>query len=801
MALLARWSGRTDILLGTPVANRQPRETESLIGFFVNTLVLRADLGGAPTFRQLLGRVRQVAFEAYEHQNLPFEQLVDALQPERDLAMSPLFQVLFVLQNAPAGKLELPGLTLEQLPYDNAVAKFDLSLSVTEIDGDLEAALEHNSDIFDPTTIERMVIQLGQLLRGLLAEPGGRIFDVGLLTGAQRHQLVSEWNDTATGEPPGVLAGFERQAESHPHRLALELGRRQLSYGELAERTLALALELRGRGVGVDTRVGLCVERGVDLIVGLLGILRAGAAYVALDPALPSERLRFLLEDSGASVLVVSGATRGRFEGTGLPLVAAGSAPPATPSSREPLPRIESAMAAYVLFTSGSTGRPKGVVLGHGALAHLLAWQARRTPGSWRTLQYQPASFDVSFQEILSTLAGGGTLVLVDDEERRDPRALHRQLVSRRVERLFLPTVALSSLVEAGREAPATLRHVIVAGEALRLTPDLRSWFDARPGLTLDNQYGPTESHVVTAHRMPPWPQASPPIGRPTAGSRVRVLDPGLRSCPIGVPGELCIGGVSPARGYARRPRLTAERFVPDPRGLGRGARLYRTGDLTRLLADGRIEYLGRIDQQVKIRGYRVEPGEIEAALTELPEIREAAVRPRRGASGVTSLAAYVVAVGEAPDWTSVRERLRDWLPDYMVPGLLLALDALPLTTSGKIDGRALAALSAAAPGPSRRPPVTSTERALAAVWSELLEFDEIGRDDDFFELGGHSLLATQVISRIRLDFGVELPLRVLFEAATLRRLAEQLDFTVVTLDRLGSVPVEEGEYEEFEIA
>ena len=388
-----------------------------------------------------------------------------------------------------------------------------------------------------------------------------------------------------------MLAGFERQAESRPHRLVLELGRRQLSYGELAERTLAFALELRGRGVGVDTRVGLCVERGVDLMVGLLGILRAGAAYVALDPALPSERLRFLLEDS------------------------------------------------------------------------------------------------------------------------------------------------------------------------------------------------------------------SPPIGRPTAGARVRVLSPGLRSCPIGVPGELCIGGVSPARGYARRPRLTAERFVPDPRGLGRGARLYRTGDLTRLLADGRIEYLGRIDQQVKIRGYRVEPGEIEAALTELPEIREAAVRPRRGASGVTSLAAYVVAVGEAPDWTSVRERLRDWLPDYMVPGLLLALDALPLTTSGKIDGRALAALSAAAPGPSRRPPVTSTERALAAVWSELLEFDEIGRDDDFFELGGHSLLATQVISRIRLDFGVELPLRVLFEAATLRRLAEQLDFTVVTLDRLGSVPVEEGEYEEFEIA
>ena len=805
-ALLGRLTGRTDFALGTPVANRRRPELEGLIGFFDNTLVLRGDLSGRPSFRELLARTRETALRAFAHQDLPFERLVEELQPRRDLARHPLFQVMLVMQTAPdvqpAGDLSLTWLALE-----TRTAKLDLTL-FGGLDGDrIRLTAEHSTDLFDGTTIERWLDHLAALLAAVGEDPDRRPEDLPLLPAAMRHQVLREWS-TAAGEADAaepVHRRVARVAAERPDAVAAEWRGEELGYGELAARADRLAQRLARAGVGPDVPVGLLLERSLDLLVAVQGVLEAGGTVLALDPALPAARLEQILDDARPAVVLSAAGLEDRLPATGVETLRIDRdsdpeeqkrAPGASTTDRETL--------VYLIYTSGSTGRPKGVALPHGVLADLIAWQEHELPGPARTLHFAPLSFDVSFQEIFSTWSAGGTLIVAGDEERRDPRALWRLLAERRVERLFLPFVALQELAEAApTDLPATLRDVVTAGEQLRITPAIAALFDRLPGTRLHNHYGPSETHVVTARVLDgptaDWPRL-PPIGRPVARGRVHVVDAALRPALPGAAGELCLGGAFPARGYLRRPGLTAERFVPDPFG-GAGARLYRTGDGARFAAGGELEFLGRLDHQVKIRGYRVEPGEVEAVLEQHPRVGRAVVTVRAGATG-PELAAFVVPAGAEPgphagpdsearpdpadrpvDLQAVRSFLRDRLPAYMVPRSLVALEALPLTASGKVDRKALPhqageALDAggAEPAAGRAAPRTPVEALLAEIWADLLGVASVGIHDDFFDLGGHSLLATRVCSRLRHALDADVPVRQVFETPTVAGLATAVD-------------------------
>ncbi|HST57442.1 MAG TPA: amino acid adenylation domain-containing protein, partial [Longimicrobium sp.] len=583
-----------------------------------------------------------------------------------------------------------------------------------------------------------------------------------------------------------------------------------LTYGELEARANRLARHLRGLGVGPDARVGVCLQRGPELMVGVLGILKAGGAYVPLDPAYPAERLAYMLEDSAARVLLTQASLAERLPAGGAATVRLDA--DAAAIGRESGERLGVPVGpgnlAYVIYTSGSTGRPKGVAMPHRPLVNLLAWQDRtgHAPAGAVTLQFTSISFDVSFQEIFSTWCTGGTLVLASEEVRTDPPRLARVLEAERIERLFLPFIALQHLAEAAVElgiAPASLVEVITAGEQLRVTEPIRRWFAAMPGCVLVNQYGPSETHVVSARVLEGepagWPLL-PSIGAPVANTQLYVLDRHLEPAPIGVPGELLLGGDAVARGYLERPGLTAERFVPDPFGEP-GGRLYRTGDRARWLAAGEVEFLGRTDEQVKIRGFRIEPGEVEAALSDHPEVREAVVVVREDAPGDRRLVAYVVA-GESAAVTpaELRAHLKGRLPEYMVPSAVVRLESLPLTPSGKVARRALPAPEYAEAETGHVAPRTPAEEVLAGIWGEVLRLDRVGVEASFFELGGHSLLATRVVSAVREAFGVELPLRALFEGPTVAEMASAVEEMrraglpvlppVVPADRTGALPL-----------
>jgi amino acid adenylation domain-containing protein len=621
-ALLSRITGETDLLIGSPVANRKHPELEELIGFFVNTLVLRLDLGGDPRFGGILERARETAHGAFAHQDLPFEKLVEEIQPERDLSRSPLFQVMLVLQkHSGVAEVRMGERVFRRLELDPGVSRFDLLIDLEERDGRLVGGIEYTAALFDRATVERLAGHLLVLLEGAVESPDLRLSALPLLRDKERRQILAEWSGAGVVPvaPPGLLHPLvEAQARLRPAAVAVEgPGGETLTYGELNQRADRLAGHLRRLGLRPEARVALSLERSPEMAVSVLAVLKAGGVCVPLDPSYPEERRARMREDAGAKI-VLRGAELGPER-----------------LSAGPLPEwADPASLAYVLFTSGSTGRPKGVAMSHGALSTLIAWQLRGTPGAGRTLQFAPLSFDVSFQELFATWAAGGTLVLVAEEVRRDPAALWAYLAERSVERLFLPFVALQQLAEAARARPGVhppLREVVTAGEALQITPAVAALFVSLPGARLHNQYGPTETHVVTAETLtgPPasWP-ALPPIGRPVDGDLVRVLDPGLEPCPAGVPGELCLGGAALARGYLGRPDETAARFIPDPYGSpgAAGERLYRTGDRARFRADGRLEYLGRLDAQVKVRGFRIEPGEVEAALAAHPGVAEAAV-------------------------------------------------------------------------------------------------------------------------------------------------------------------------------
>ncbi len=785
--LLSRYSGQEDIAVGSPIAGRNRAEIEGLIGFFANTLVVRTDLSGDPTFKELLRRVREVALEAYDHQDVPFEKLVEELQPQRDTSRTPLFQVMLTLQNTPGKALELPGLRLTQQELERGTAKFDLTLSMVEGPEGLRGACEYNTDLFEAATITRMLGHLQTLLEGVVANPAQRLSTLPLLTEAERHQLLIEWNDTQIDYPREACIHrlFEEQAERTPDAVAVVFDDQQLTYRELNRRANQLAHHLRRLGVGPEVLVGICVERSPELVVGVLAILKAGGAYVPLDPAYPKERLAFMLEDAQVPVLL----TQERLI-EGLPrhaarLVCLDADWPvvAREPEKNPTGGATARNVAYAIYTSGSTGRPKGVLLTHGGLSNLVSWhrQAFAVSEVDRAAQVAGPAFDASVWELWPYLAAGASVYFPDEETRLSPMRLRDWLLSESITISFLPTPLAESALSLDWPDNSVLRIMLTGGEKLYRYPS-----DSTP-FTVVNNYGPTENTVVTTSGLVPPTKAgkqadtTPTIGRPIANTQTYLLDRNLEPVPMGVPGELHIGGAGLARGYLNRPELTAEKFVPNPFGDEPGARLYKTGDLARYLPDGSIEFLGRLDYQVKVRGFRVEPGEVETVLTEHPVVRQSVVVAREDEPGDKRLVAYVVPTQrQAPTSGELRALLKAKLPEYMVPSVFVLLEVLPLTPSGKVDRHALPA-----PEPSRpalekayAAPRTPVQEALVSLWVEVLGLGQVGIHDDFFELGGHSLLATRLVSRLCHTFQVELSLSSFFEGPTIAMLAERIEAT-----------------------
>ncbi|WP_420126162.1 amino acid adenylation domain-containing protein [Longimicrobium sp.] len=784
--LLSRYSGSEDIVVGTPIAGRTRNEVAGLIGFFVNTLVLRTDLGGDPSFRELLGRVREVTLGAFEHQELPFEKLVAELQPERSLSHSPLFQVSFALDDVDestsgvaepatggdASATEAGDTGTEAADPAFAFAKLDLTLALEATRQGLLGGLTYSTDLFERGTIVRMLGHLERVLEQVAADVDVRLSRLELLDEAERARVVEEWNRTEAEYPADrcIHELFEAQAARTPDSTAVEFEGETVSYRELNGRANRLAHHLAGLGVGPETRVGICLERGTETVVAVLAVLKAGGAYVPLDPAYPAERIAFMLADAAAPVLMTQESLRATLPaGDGVAVVSVdGDASRIAAESAENLERrVSPDQLAYVIYTSGSTGRPKGVMVPHRGVPNLAYAQARRfgIDSTSRVLQFASFSFDAAVAELFDALLSGATLVLASREALLPGAGLLETLRSGRVTVATLPPSVLAVL--SPDDLPE-LRTVVSAGEAVDAAT-VERWSDGRVFI---NAYGPTETTVCATSASCEADGRAPSIGRALENVRVYVLDAGGRPAPVGIPGELYVGGVGVARGYLGRPGLTAERFVPDPFGGETGARLYRTGDRARWLDAGTLQFLGRTDEQVKVRGFRIEPGEIEAALRRHAGVRECVVVAREAASGGVRLVAYVAGTADPGE---LRAHLRHSLPDYMVPGAFVVLEQLPLTPNGKIDRRALPAPDPAA-GADRAAPRTPTEEILAGLWGELLGLEGVGADDDFFALGGHSLLATRLVSRIREAFGVEMAIRTIFEDPVLSVLALRVD-------------------------
>nr|UBH04476.1 NosD [Desmonostoc muscorum CCALA 125] len=789
--LLYRYTGTEDILVGSPIANRNSNEIEGLIGFFVNTLVLRTDLSGDRSFNELLGRVRLMAMDAYAHQDLPFEMLVEVLQPERDLSHTPLFQVMFALQNVPMSEIELADLTISSLPVESATAKFDLFLSIQNTVNGLVGVWEYNTDLFNTSTIERMTGHFVTLLSGIVANPEQRISQLPLLSQTEQQKLLLEWNDTQADYPLDLCIHqlFEQQCLSTPNAVAVVFQDQQLTYQQLNCRANQLAHYLKSLGVSADVLVGICVERSIEMVVGLLGILKAGGAYVPLDPNYPQERLAFMLEDAQVSVLLTQQSLLDRLPQHQAKLVCLDTDTQLIFQSSQDnlISGVQATNLAYVIYTSGSTGQPKGVAMNQLALCNLILWQLQNNTISTgaKTLQFAPISFDVSFQEIFTTWCSGGTLFLIGEELRRDTSALLGFLQQKAVERLFVPFVALQQLAEiaVGSElVNSHLREIITAGEQLQITPAISQWLSKLNDCTLHNHYGPSESHVIITftlnNSVEAWPLL-PPIGRPIANTQIYILDKYLQAVPVGVAGELHIGGVSLARGYLNRPELTQQRFIPNPFSTDPDSRLYKTGDLARYLPDGNIEYLGRIDNQVKVRGFRIELGEVEAVLSQHGDVEGCCIIAREDTPGDKRLVAYVVAHQHCtPTINELRQFLKAKLPDYMVPSVFVMLESMPLTPSGKVDRRALPAPDLHSSNSDKYvAPRNQVELELTQIWSRILKVDKVGVKDNFFDLGGHSLLTPYLMAQIKQQFGKDIAIASLYQNPTIEQLATIVPF------------------------
>jgi amino acid adenylation domain-containing protein len=787
-ALLQRYSGQEDIVVGAPIAGRIRPGLERIIGMFVNTLVLRSDLSGDPSFVELLARVREVTLGAYSHQDLPFEKLVEELQPERSLSHAPIVQVMFVLQNVPtleadpSATLQLTA-TAEPWELSSGTSKNDLTLFMARTAEGLSATFEYDTDLFDSARIQRMAGHLQVLLEAAVSNPHQPLSSLPLLT-SEEHRTLRQWNSATCDFPRDLCVHelFSQQAARTPDAPAVTYGQHSLTYRQLDERSNQLARHLRSLGVGPEVLVGLCVERSVDLVLGILGILKAGGAYLPLESSYPSERLAFMLQDASVSLLLVHHDKLQRlppFSGPVVRLDSASDSDAIGRQSSQPLPPAACPdNLAYVIYTSGSTGKPKGSSIFHRGIC-ALSFDRDFHPFSPqdRVAQASNVSFDPSTFEIWGALLHGAHLVGITADPARAPEDFSAQVREQAVTVMFVSTAVLNLLA---RQFPSTFQHVhtlVFGGEAADPVA-LRELFLHGPPRRLLNGYGPTECTVFSSfhHVSSPPPVGSPvPIGRPLSNGPLYILDKHLHPVPIGVPGELYVSGERLGRGYFNRPELTARIYLPDPFSSRPGARLYKTGDLARFLPDGRIEYLGRIDHQVKIRGFRVELGEIEEQLRLHPGVEECTVQAVE-AGGDRRLAAWFVPREQAPAPAELRTFLRERLPEHMLPASFTVLSSLPLTPNGKVDRRALpSAEPARGDEHNYVPPRTPAEETLCRLWASLLELERVGIHDNFFHLGGHSLLATQLLSRVRAEFGVQLPLRVLFTGPTVAELAKHL--------------------------
>jgi amino acid adenylation domain-containing protein len=800
LTLLHRYSGQSDIVIGSPIAGRNRSELESLIGFFLNMLVLRADLSGNPTFRELLVRVREICLEAYVHQDLPFEKLVQELCPKRDLSYNPFFQVTFAIQHGPRFQLDSPGLTATNVDVDPRTARFDLNLVVTEEESSLRAYIDYNTNLFDASTIERMAKHFQGLLEAVVADPNRPIDNFPLLTEQERHHLLVEWNDTDTDYPTDhcIHQLFETQAELAPESVAVVFEDQELTYRELNRRANRLAHYLEKLGVGPEVRVAIYMERSFEIVIGLLAVLKAGGVYVPLDPDYPKERLAFVLEDTRAAVLL----TRQRLllelveaEGTengdhrspildprlNVVCLERDWGVIARESEENPISGATADNLAYVMYTSGSTGKPKGVCVPHRGVVRLVKSKrcASLTPREV-FLQLAPVSFDASTFEIWGCLLSGARLVVFPPHT-PSLEELGQILKRYQVTTLWLTAGFFHEMVERNLEGLKDIQQLLTGGDVVSL-PHVRKALQELPGCRLINGYGPTEGTTFTCcHSIvaPRGVATSVPIGRAIDNTQAYVLDHHLNPVPIGVCGQLYIGGDGLARGYLNHPELTAVSFIPHAFSDKPGARLYKTGDLARYLPDGNIEFIGRLDQQVKIRGFRIELGEIEAVLSQHPFVQETVVIATEDVRGEKRLVGYVVARKEQTlTVTELRGFLKSKLPEQMVPSVFVFVDSLPLTPHGKVDRQALPAAAGTRPDLEKAfvAPRTPVEKALSEIWAQVLGLERVGIHDNFFELGGHSLSATQLISRVYNAFQAEVLLCSLFETPTVAGLAEILE-------------------------
>ncbi|HYT22705.1 MAG TPA: amino acid adenylation domain-containing protein [Candidatus Polarisedimenticolia bacterium] len=773
--LLGRYTGQNDIAIGAPISGRDRSEFESLIGLFLNMLVLRTDLSGNPTFRELLCRARKVCLEAYANQDVPFEELVQELQPLRSLSHNPLFQVTFALQNSPTSLLKLTGMTARDLNLGSGIATFDLHLFMVEDETTLSGWLIYNTDLFDAASIARMVRHFQMILEAVVANPDQHISDLPLLTEAEKHQLLVEWCDRREEYTKDrcLHQRFEEQVVRTPEAVAVVFEDQQLTYRELNRSANRIARRLQGLGVGPDVLVGLYVERSIELIIGVLGILKAGGAYVPFDPSYPADRVEFMLRDADVSVLLTQIHLSTQLPACDSAVVyldtehLRNSSDDANESDFESSAKPDD--LAYVIYTSGSTGKPNGVLITHRSAGAFLNWahSAFTQEDFAGVIASTSICFDLSVFEIFAPLTAGGQVILVEN-------ALALAHVDEAVAPTLVNTVpsVMAELLRLGG-LPKSIRTVNLAGEPLKASL-VRQIHQQTSAQQVYDLYGPSETTTYSTYTER-TADGTQTIGRPIANTQIYILDPHGNPAPIGIPGEIYIGGAGLARGYLNRPELTAEKFIANPFSTERGARLYRTGDSARYLPDGNIEFLGRLDNQVKIRGFRIELGEIEAVLGQHSSLREAVVLVREDNPGEKQLVAYTVAAaGFMPSVNELRGFLQQKLPEYMVPSAFVMLDSLPFTPNGKVDRKALPAPDQTRPELEETfvAPRTPIEQTLVAIWGKVLKLEKVGIHDNFFELGGHSLLATQVMSRIRSAFSIDLPLRCMFESPTVAEIA-----------------------------
>lgn len=779
---IARYMGARGFAVGTPIANRNRLETEKLIGCFINTLVLRSDLQGHVTFRELVTRVRETTLGAYEHQDMPFEKLVEELVPAQSLSRTPLFQVLFVLQNFPSADCDLPGLTRSNVDTGLNMAKVEMTVTVVEHGGALFGSLQYDADLFERARMQRVMEHFYLVLERMVSHPEQNIWASSLLPKVERDRVLDEWNQTEADYPrqKPLHAFFEEQVLRNPLTVAVQQGERQLTYAELNQRANQLARYLQRMGVGSETTVGVCMERSLDMFVALLGIMKAGGVYVPLDPGYPVDRLTFMAEDAALKLTLLHDSTAdiaSPLAAHSVNLIRDSELISHEPESNLPLNNHPEDLV-YIIYTSGSTGNPKGVGISHRAACNQLCWATRafQLSAADRFLQKASVSFDSSIEEIFTPLLAGARIIAAKPHGEHDVEYLAELVADQGVTCIDLPPSLLQAFLDyPNAQVWNSVRLVISGGEALK--PELVKLFSTKFSGTLLNTYGPTEATVQCAWAEGLQPGGSIPIGRPVANTRLYVLDENLEPVPVGAPGELFIAGVGLARGYIRRPELTAEKFVPDPFTASGGERLYRTGDLVKWRNDGQLDFIGRRDHQVKLRGYRIELGEIENAIEAHPQVKQAIVIVREDQSGAQRLVAYVMKLAEGPilNAAGLREYLKDRLPEYMMPAAWVEMKEFPLTPNGKIDRKAL-------PEPGMQlvtgeyvRPRNATEEILAGLWESVLKQDQVSVEANFFDLGGHSLLAMQLISRIRKAFSVDLPLRMLFESPTVAAMAQHI--------------------------